>query len=899
MSRRPLPADWSRFGGIEPRAWLCVGKGYSREEIKGGLLANGVGLSANSVLDVSGIATRVVQAARPGFDTGRLLGPFARQEVLRRLLQAPQISARCPELRRLKRNRTFFKKLDQSIQSGRMGFAHADEEQVLEERLQERIGPSQVRSELRLLSLAWEAWLEARGLWDEVRLLREAVLVLDCGGVPAWPEEIAVLRLGRPEALEEALWARVSAQVPVREIRPDSDSGTQASWSWERWHTLDDAADALAQELKAWGGFAERPVAVVIPDQPALRRSLVRALRQAGVPLGDPRDPTRLRWDEALKWALLPLQTVASNFDRDTVVGWLGPSSPKAIQEIYARGIRDQLEAYQGGGLTEVHARLQALAQSFGGKRSLAQLQEAHLEYLRREAGTLGERWVAVRFCESLWKSLADDFAQIEEEGARELRAPLRFWLERIQARVDDGSPPVDYARPRFGVQLYRLSQAPLEPFDRVELLAPPPQWLNGEAEGDYWFSDREREALAQEFGIRSGERTRLERESSFRLWWAAAREIRIRDSHYEWDGRERESLLPLLTLLGLGGGPDAPEPEPREMGSHPRWQASYGPPPALSHQEIELGPDPSRISRTSGLPEVRATELDRVSRCSFQALAQSRWKLHDLRLPEPDLWPDQKGNVLHRAVHLLVESRQGHEGFGLTPARALDQAWEDEKPRGLIRGRRLAEHARRKLLPVLETFCAKELEYAKRSGARVHSLEGPELRLDFPEFTVLGRPDRIDEHDDGLFVLDYKSSSALAKGRQMIDLGYRLQLPFYAVAARRQLGKPAVGVQFVELNRKGARSQGIFFKKWNGKNPGCLTSTTARSTSLVPEHPEDVWPRIEEQIQLQLRDYLSGRFRALPKDKKECDSCSFMDLCGFRRKLAPNGAEAGEEESS
>jgi RecB family exonuclease len=896
-----VPQDWRRFGGLEPQAWLCVGPGYSREELKTRLLGLGIGLSGNSVLDVLTIATRVLASRGREFRSDRILSAFARQELLGRLLQKPALSSKCPELKRLKRSRSFLGRLDHALQSGRRGFAHSTEEQVLEERLQERVGESLLRAELKIIARDYEQLLDQHQFWDEVRVLREATEVLeqsdDLGDSTAWPEEIWVARLGKPEPLEDAFWSRLSERIPIQWVSPED---LRCAWEttqsiravastaapvWERWHTLDDAAEALAEDLQALADPVDR-VAVVIPDLPAVRRSVVRALSQAGVPLADPRDPTRLKWDEGIKWALSPLGVVARNFEREAVVSWLEPRGPQDVRQIYARGIRDGLSSYAGGELEGLHARLCELSETFGGKRTLEDLSQRHLKYLSSATVGRPDRIPTLQFFEKLWKAMVADHQLLSGVASKraDRPAPLRYWLERLMLRLSEGSPPVDYARPRQGVHLYRLSQAPIERYSRVEFVALPTDWLDGDADGDYWFSAREREVLGQEFGLGSGEQTRQDREQALRLWLSSASEARIRDAQYEWDGRERESLVPLLTRLGLQTEGQDPI-EVQDKGSHPRWQPSYGPTAELPNLEICLGPDPARVSSGSGKPEVRATELDRYTRCAFQALGNSRWRLYDLRMPEPDLWPDQRGNVLHRAAQLLLESRDPDLNFQLLPAQALEQAWEDQKPMGLIRGKRLGEHAKKRLIPVLESFCEAEREYARRSGARVHSLEGPELRAEFGGVAVIGRPDRIDEHPDGFFVLDYKSSSSLAKGRQMIDLGYRLQLPFYALAAQRQLGKPAIGVQFVELNRTAGRSQGIFFKKWNGKNPGCLTATTARSTSLVPEEPQDAWSKIEEQITRQLKDYVAGRFIALPKDAKECDSCSFMDLCGLRRK--------------
>ena len=128
---------------------------------------------------------------------------------------------------------------------------------------------------------------------------------------------------------------------------------TGSRFEWERWHTLDDAADGLADRLAE----SELPLAeqvVLIPDDAAVRRTLKRAFELRGIPLADTRDPNRLRWDEALKWALLPLEVVARGFERAKVVAYLRtwqyqPEFPAWVTEISARGIRRDFPPTRAG----------------------------------------------------------------------------------------------------------------------------------------------------------------------------------------------------------------------------------------------------------------------------------------------------------------------------------------------------------------------------------------------------------------------------------------------------------------------------------------------------------------------------------------------------------------------
>src|SRR4051794_3816209 len=111
-----LPLD--RLAGLRPRAWVCVGAGFSREEVKALVLARGGALVGASITSVPELAERVVGATRrlraleeapaerrPARVSS--LGPLARQEALRLLLANPRILARTPELKRLRRQSGF------------------------------------------------------------------------------------------------------------------------------------------------------------------------------------------------------------------------------------------------------------------------------------------------------------------------------------------------------------------------------------------------------------------------------------------------------------------------------------------------------------------------------------------------------------------------------------------------------------------------------------------------------------------------------------------------------------------------------------------------------------------------------------------------------------------------
>ena len=889
-----LPID--RMGGLFPEVWVSVGAGFSREEVKALVLSQGQGFIGETITTLQELCLQITD-----LPSDQMLTSSSRQEVLQEILKKI-FSRREPssqaflEIRQLKRQRGFIRKLDRALQSGRLAFAHAQEEEVYAERLEQHLGKNRIRSEIQSIAIAYETWLEASQRYDLPLLIRRATEILR-EGWPVTPKinrplEVWVLSIQAPESLEREFWDVLSHFVQVhwvrdlklnqgQKIHPDT-SAKLPPVSWLKWHTLDDAAQDLADQLAALPdskGWMDH--AVLIPDIPSVRRSLTRALESRGVLLSEPRDPSRLRWDESLKWGLLPLQVVGSGFERETVISWLKISFKERFNEeflkwaveINGRGIRNGYLSYSGGVLSDAQGHLSELQSLFGGRKTFQEISQNHLLLLKKKAlGTKEAHWLISLF-EQIWKSIGTDR---ETLGFSNQKAPLLFWLEKLQERIAEASPPIEPLKPTHGVAIYRLQQAPVRTFQNLWILGLPSGWLTAEGTGNYWYTEREREVLSAEFSVRSAIQLREERIQALKSWISGSQNVQILDAAYDFTGREKESIFPVLEeVLGrdFSGVWE-------DRGAHRRFLGSYSLFRPLQAQEVFL---PQR--RTS--IEVSASTLDRYSRCSFQALAYHRWNLSDLRQPDLDLWPDARGTLLHEAVRILMKSLNPDSQFLLNPKEAIDRAWNAKRPKGLIRNRRVENYVKSRLVPVLELFCEKEREYLDKSESRALSLDETRLSIDYPHFTLFGKPDRIDENKNGLFIIDYKTSGTLPHGSEMLNNGYRLQLPFYAIAAARNYRKPVVGLQFIELDRKGGRSRGIFFKPYNGKSKGSFTSARSNSKSLVEIDPLDAWSLLEERILVDAQNFLNGQFKAMPRidqREKECARCSVADLCGFRR---------------
>jgi hypothetical protein len=325
---------------------------------------------------------------------------------------------------------------------------------------------------------------------------------------------------------------------------------------------------------------------------------------------------------------------------------------------------------------------------------------------------------------------------------------------------------------------------------------------------------------------------------------------------------------------------------------------------------------------REPGRPQqaaLTASQLEAQSRCAFVGLAQGRWRLDDIKSPGPSLWPEERGKLLHEAVRLLMASRSEGGNFTIKPEQALDGAWGAGPPRGLLPSKRFRENARRGMIRVLEAFCEVESQWQARVGTTPVALDQEEIRFVTDEYIISGRPDRVDEWNGHLIVMDYKTGSANPTGREVLETGTRLQMPFYGLAARDHWKKPVAGTQFVVLGRENDRSRGLFFEPFvdtsmarkKQESPSSELQKpfkfSSRNGSIVKLPLEEGWDILRSQVDRTAREYLAGHHDPRPRKTDECDGCRFADLCGWARAggapaaaLQPEGAlrspEQGQE---
>ena len=176
-------------------------------------------------------------------------------------------------------------------------------------------------------------------------------------------------------------------------------------------------------------------------------------------------------------------------------------------------------------------------------------------------------------------------------------------------------------------------------------------------------------------------------------------------------------------------------------------------------------------------------SQLTQLGLCPFKWFADKGLKLGEPEADE-DLSPSRRGNLYHTVLELLFKAAQAQPHRSVKDPDLLQQTFQEvEQAMNLTR------------LPVWSVRREEHLQILKRvihqsdfypDGAEAIALES-RFQGTWQDLRITGRVDRIDRTDQGLVLIDYKTSSSApkgvknAEGKACIDL----QLPIYqAVAA-------------------------------------------------------------------------------------------------------------------
>ena len=800
----------------------------------------------------------------------RILDQTARIELLRENFKMEALKEALPKLLEHRFRPRFHESIDRSLQKGRELFIDLEEASLYDDRLREKNGRDEKRGEFFLLNRFWETVLRSRNFYDEALLYEDAVRRLrEEGGAGLsfqsvfwlhhFPENPRIRHfreeLSRHREVRflhsSDLFSRTSAG-PVRIRRTQS-------------HSLEDGARHLIDEVLK-SGDPDRE-AIVIEDRPEVRRTVQRVALGRGVNLQDARDPTLLSQSEELKAALLELEMVARNFPRELVLAWLGAREPGAgglrrriIEGSTGLGIRD----YEWN--PTLYQSLQAASSRYPRRMTLESLGES----LSRSIRELGlPPWV-----DSLLARQIEEWKKgLKLIGKDQVKRPSRMWLKDLGERLKRASPPVPPVRFERGVRLYRADQAvslALPPGVRIHFFGVSASFFDPREEATEWLSGRDLETLSNEFSLSDRRARKESARGAFSSWVSRSERDPIFCEYlHDEEGTEEESAeLALQSLPGV------------ELQAVSVLPVHPGVLHALTTR-LKSSVSGARID----LPdrEFQMSFLNLFGNCAFTAYSQYLLELFDERDPDFDLSGDAYGNVIHKAIELMLEQKTPD------PEAAFDEAWKVTRKPAWVRSERLFRAMKRNGLLLLARFLEFDREYREKSGAELKNQER-QLELKRQGFTFRGRADRIDQHADGLVLLDYKTGSKLPSGQATITTGKGLQLPAYSLALKDAENQEVVSAFYVKLSPDAVnRNSGILFKRWNrGKAADTvefpLSFLRAGHSSLFPEEPEAVWKEFEKKISGLLETLEKGEFPAAPADPKDCEICRYYGVCGRGR---------------
>jgi len=255
-------------------------------------------------------------------------------------------------------------------------------------------------------------------------------------------------------------------------------------------------------------------------------------------------------------------------------------------------------------------------------------------------------------------------------------------------------------------------------------------------------------------------------------------------------------------------------------------------------------------------------SQLTRLGLCPFSWFAQKVLKLDELPEEENALNPSVRGSLYHRILELLFKEAEG-DRTQITNAEALRKAFLQAEKDSDFNFSSLAawEAQREEHLKILELIVRKDDFYP--NGAEAIALE-KHFEGHWKGFPIRGYVDRIDQTENGLVLIDYKTSSQApsgvkdANGKAAIDL----QLSVYK--------ESAAPVLFPEMPVVDA----YYYSLTKGKK--------LKDLSKLPSDEE------LEAVAARCKGHLEqGNFSVAPDlESKACTYCSYDLVCRRGKRL-------------
>lgn len=339
-------------------------------------------------------------------------------------------------------------------------------------------------------------------------------------------------------------------------------------------------------------------------------------------------------------------------------------------------------------------------------------------------------------------------------------------------------------------------------------------------------------------------------------------------------DGRQRPSSvlegldLEETAIVDLAGSPLEPQPI-----------------------ALETTPDAVRVQALPDRPIRGGAQILRLqAACGFRAFAEHRLWSTELETAELGMDARESGTVVHRALeYLWNEVRTQSALRAMPPMERIDLL-----DRCIVRALRKATES---------TAAPWDIAYVAMQRERLHRLLEPwlELEMERPPFAVklneenstnvqIGplhlnvRVDRVDETEEGEFIIDYKTGSA-ATSDWLTDRPDAPQLPLYAVLSH---AERFYGIAF-GLVRAGDE---LALKGYAAKS--IPLPSRMKMEAINMEAQVDEWRQVLTQL---ATEFSSGEARVMPKEyPTTCSRCAQRILCRLDASLLEDESELAAE---
>ena len=283
------------------------------------------------------------------------------------------------------------------------------------------------------------------------------------------------------------------------------------------------------------------------------------------------------------------------------------------------------------------------------------------------------------------------------------------------------------------------------------------------------------------------------------------------------------------------------------------------------------------------------ASQINDYGSCPFRFFAKHALKLDPPSEPGEGFTPNRLGMAYHEILenlYIRLESNgipvstESPEAVVPVVEEVVEEVLQKLLDAGTIRKNALWDFDKSEIKRRVVRLLHKESEWNEETPAtpvhfeRKFGIEGTEpliIEAEDGQVRLRGQIDRIDERDDGLVVIDYKTRRTPIRHSDALD-GRDLQLPIYAMAASRVIekGKTVASAYYLHIHSRKKGSE--------------LPHKDISVESLI-EHAEN-----------HIRDYVTrarnGQYPIKPNDNRCYTGCEFDVMC----RIGSLGSSADDE---